>query len=132
MSESGQGMGEELAQWLKEAGRRAASAPLETRGATEDDSYNSPASLHRYVEELAGKPLRSHAELLDYLREVAGSQPHAHRELERRRLFRELILVSLLVVSALQYYYWDVQLQIAALNSVQTYVPMRAPLEKRI
>jgi len=132
VSESGNGMGEELAQWLKEAGQRAASLKSEARSASEDDSYNSPASLHRYIEQLAGRPLGSHAELLDYLREVAGSQPHAHRELERRRLFRELILVSLLVLSALQYYYWDVQLQIAALNSVQTYVPMRAPLEKKI
>lgn len=132
MSESGRGMGEELAQWLKEAGQRAKTATTEARGAPEDDTYNSPASLHRYVEELAGRPLRSHTELLEYLREVAGSQPHAHRELERRRFFRELILVSLLVMSVMQYYYWDVQLQIAALNSVQTYVPMRASLEKNI
>lgn len=125
-------MGEELAQWLKEAGQRAAAATREARSASEDDSYNSPASLHRYIEDLAGRPLRSHADVLDYLREVAGSQPHAHRELERRRLFREMILVGLLVVSALQYYYWDVQLQIAALKSVQTFVPIRAPLEKKV
>ena len=50
------GEGESLAQWLKEAGRRAQRAAP----APEDsgDTYNSPASLHHYLEELAGKPLR--------------------------------------------------------------------------
>ncbi len=131
MSESEFGTGEEIAQWLKEAGRRAGSAARDSGGAPDDDSYNSPASLHRYVEELAGRPLQSHADVLNYLKEVAGSLPKEHRGQERRRLLRELTLVSLLVASFLQYYYWDVQLQIAALNSVQIFVPARAPLEQK-
>lgn len=120
MSEDGGG--EQLAQWLKEAGRRvpARAAP---RDADADETYNSPASLHHYLEELAGRKLLSHAEVLGYLREVAGTQPDQHRERERRRMLREVSLLVLLTISYLHYYYWDVQLQIAALQSVGVFVP---------
>jgi len=116
------GEGEQLAQWLKEAGRRVpAKAPPAHEDA--DESFNSPASLHHYLEELAGRRLSSHAEVLRFLREVAGSQPEAHRERERRRMVREVSLLVLLAVSYLHYYYWDVQLQIAALQSVGVFIP---------
>jgi hypothetical protein len=96
-----------------------------------DETYNSPASLHRYLEELAGKPLRSHAEVLNYLAEVAGSRPQTHYVSERRRMVRELALIGLLAVSYLHYYYWEVQLQIAALNSARVFMPAAPPLEKK-
>ena len=131
MSESDYGAGEEIAQWLKEAGRRSGRALRDSGGAPEDDSYNSPASLHRYLEELAGKPLQSHADVLTYLGAVAGNLPRTHHEYGRRKSVRELTLLSLLVLSYIQYYYWDVRLQISALNSVQVFVPVRASLEKK-
>jgi hypothetical protein len=124
MSESGGG-GEQLAQWLKEAGRRAQSQAPKPAGDA-DDSFNSPASLHRYLEELAGRKLQSHAEVLGYLREVAGTQPDAHRESERRRMVREVSLLALLAISYLHFYYWEVQLQIAALQSVSVFIPAPA------
>ena len=131
MGESDYGTGEEIAQWLKEAGRRSGRALRDSVGAPEDDSYNSPASLHRYLEELAGKPLQSHSDVLTYLGAVAGNLPRTHHEYGRRKSVRELTLLSLLVLSYIQYYYWDVNLQIAALKSVQVFVPVRASLEKR-
>ena len=117
------GGGEVLAQWLKEAGRRAQSRVRGEAAADGDDTYNSPASLHRYVEELAGRKLQTHAQVLEFLKEVAGSQPRGHREHERRRMVREVALITLLAISYLHFYYWEVQLEIAALNSVNVVVP---------
>jgi len=125
------GAGEQLAQWLKDAGRRAGHVAPAAAAGDGDEIYNSPASLHRYLEDLAGKPLRSHGEVLAYLAEVAGSQPQGYYISERRRMVRELALIALLAISYLHYYYWDVQLQIAALNSARVYVPMTASLEKK-
>ena len=121
MSDEGGG-GEQLAQWLKEAGRRTqAKVPGVLEDA--DDTFNSPASLHHYLEELAGRKLKTHTEVLRFLREVAGSQPEAHRERERRRMVREVSLLVLLAISYLHFYYWEVQLQIAALHSVGVFIP---------
>ncbi len=125
---SGDGAGEHLAQWLKEAGYRTRSAAA-TTAAGSDETYNSPASLHLYLEELAGKPLRTHTELLAFLHEVAGDQPRNHHVTERRRMVRELSLMVLLALSYLHFYYWEVQLQIAALSSVRTFTA--APPQKK-
>lgn len=117
--------GEQLADWLKEAGRRTQETTRAgaKAGPDQDDTYNSPASLHRYLEELADHKLQSHAEVLQFLKEVAGSQPEAHAARERRRMVREIALLLILALSYLHYYYWDVQLQIAALRSVNVFVP---------
>jgi hypothetical protein len=46
-------------------------------------------------------------------------------------MVRELALIGLLALSYLHFYYWDVQLQIAALNSARVFVPMAPqPLKK--
>lgn len=119
-----EGNGETLAQWLKEAGRRAQSRVQDAAAPDRDDTYNSPASLHRYVEELAGRRLQTHAEVLEFLREVAGSQPQGYRAHERRRMVREVALIALLALSYLHFYYWEVQLEIAALNSVKFSIPV--------
>jgi len=129
MSDNGNGAGEQLAQWLKEAGYRARRAA--PAAADSDDTFNSPGSLHRYLEELAGRSLHSRTELLAFLNEVAGSRPLEYRAAERGRSVRELSLLGLLAVSYLHYYYWDVQLQIAALNSARVFFPTPPPLEKK-
>ena len=132
MGSDNQGGGEILAQWLKEAGRRAQSQAQGEAVADGDDTYNSPASLHRYVEELAGRKLQTHAEVLEFLKEVAGSQPRGYREHERRRMVREVALIVLLAISYLHFYYWEVQLEIAALNSVNVVIPAPEARAKRI
>jgi len=123
LSSDSEGGGEVLAQWLKEAGQRAQSKVQGEAAGDGDDTYNSPASLHRYVEELAGRKLQTHAQVLEFLKEVAGSQPQGYREHERRRMVREVALIALLAISYLHFYYWEVQLEIAALNSVNVVVP---------
>jgi len=67
--------------------------------------------------------------VLNYLREVAGSNPRVYQDHERRRMVREVALVALLSLSYLHYYYWEVQVEIAKLNSVRIFVP--TSLEKR-
>lgn len=123
MSDEHAGDGEVLAQWLKDAGRRAQSRAHNEAAPEGDDTYNSPASLHRYLEELAGRKLQTHTEVLEFLKQVAGTQPQGYREHERRRMVRELALIALLALSYLHFYYWEVQLEIAALNSVNVVVP---------
>jgi hypothetical protein len=134
LSGTDEGGGELLAQWLKEAGRRAQSRVKAEDGAAADadDTFNSPASLHRYLEELAGRKLQTHAEVLAFLKEVAGGQPAGHREHERRRMVREVALIILLAVSYLHFYYWEVQLQIAALKGVTVLVPTPAARPSKI
>jgi hypothetical protein len=39
------------------------------------------------------------------------------------------LLVGLLALSCLHYYYWDVQLQIASLNTVKVFLPAQGPVE---
>jgi hypothetical protein len=132
LSSDSEGGGEVLAQWLKEAGQRAQSKVQGEAAGDGDDTYNSPASLHRYVEELAGRKLQTHAQVLEFLKEVAGSQPRGYREHERRRMVRELALIALLAISYLHFYYWEVQLEIAALNSVNVVIPATEARAKKI
>jgi hypothetical protein len=132
LSSDSEGGGEVLAQWLKEAGQRAQSKVQGEAAGDGDDTYNSPASLHRYVEELAGRKLQTHAQVLEFLKEVAGSQPQGYREHERRRMVREVALIALLAISYLHFYYWEVQLEIAALNSVNVVIPALDARAKKI
>jgi hypothetical protein len=105
-----------------EAGRRTP-AKLPRAAVDHDETFNSPVSLHHYLEKLAGRKLQTHAEVLRYLGEVAGTQPEGHRERERRRMVREVSLLVLLTISYLHFYYWQVQLEIAALHSVSVFIP---------
>ena len=123
MGEGAESGGDPLAEWLKEAGRRARREARASADADDDRSFNSPAELHRYLEQLAGRPLQTHGEVLNYMREVAGSSPREHRYLERRRMVREISLLLLLSLSYLHYYYWEVQVEIAKLNALRIFVP---------
>jgi hypothetical protein len=132
VGEGAESGGDPLAEWLKEAGRRARREAPAGANADDDRSFNSPAELHRYLERLAGRPLQTHGEVLNYLREVAGSSPREHRYLERRRMVREVSLLLLLSFSYLHYYYWDVQVEIAKLNALRIFVPTTpAVLQKK-
>ena len=129
MAGDAQGGGDQLAEWLKEAGRRApGEAPT---GAVGEETFNSPADLHRYLEQLAGRPLQSHGEVLQYLRQVAGTNPRAYRDQERRRMVREVSLLLLLSLAYLHYYYWEVQVEIAKLNALRIFVPTSAQVYKK-
>ena len=97
----------------------------EHRSDPDDDAeLNSPASLLRYLEGLAGRKFRSPADILSYLAEISGDAPKAHRVRERTRIARETVLIGLLALAGLQYYFWDVYLQIASLPSIHVFVPV--------
>ena len=125
MARDAQAGGDQLAEWLKEAGQRARREAPAT--ADVDETFNSPAELHRYLEQLAGRPLQSHGEVLHYLRQVAGTNPRAYRDQERRRMVREVSLLLLLSLSYLHYYYWEVQVEISKLNALRILIPTSAP-----
>jgi hypothetical protein len=56
----------------------------------------------------------------------ARPMPAMHQVVHTRRpaLLRQTLTLSALVAAYLQYYFWDVQLQIAALHSVTVFVPV--------
>ena len=93
----------ELAHWLEESGRRHAKQPRE-----------SPEKLLKFLEELAGEKLESREDIARYFKKLEAREAEA-RELRRKRRFvRQAILVVLLGLAIGQYYYWEVQAQIAA------------------
>ena len=129
MEGNGGAGGDQLAEWLKEAGRRARREVPSSGDA--DETFNSPAELHRYLEHLAGRPLQSHGEVLHYLQQVAGTSPRTHRDQERRRMVREVLLLLMVSLSYLHYYDWEVQVEIAKLNSLRILIPASTPDHQR-
>jgi len=115
MIERANDLDDELAHWLKEAGRRTNPRSGDSYSDDDETWTRSPASLYRYLEESAGRKLASRAELVSYLRELSGNAPKAHRIRERQRIAREALLVGVLALAYLQYFYLDVHLQIASL-----------------
>jgi hypothetical protein len=53
---------------------------------------------------------------------LARPVPATQRARPRRPILRQALTLSALAAAYLQYYYWDVQLQIASLNSVTVFV----------
>lgn len=106
---------DELAHWLEDSGRR--------RAIRLDDS---PEALLGLIEDFAGAKLRSAEEITTYFERLRLKEAERLRVEARRRKVREGFLVTLLVLSAAQYYYWDVNLQIASLHKVHYFA---APAE---
>jgi hypothetical protein len=123
MNEHGSAPDEDLAEWLKEAGHRTI-PPTGHRSRDDDAESISSASLFGYLEGLAGRKLRSRAALVSYLAEISGDAPKVHRARARNRIVRETVLVGLLALAFLQYYFWDVHLQIASLQSIHVFAPV--------
>ncbi len=93
----------DLAHWLEESGRRQAARPME-----------SPEKLLRFLRELTGEKLETQQDILQYFKKLKAQEAEARAGRRKRRLLREAILVVLLAFAIGQYYYWDVQAQIAA------------------
>ena len=108
--------GDELAQWLEDSGRR--------RAIRLDDS---PETLLGMIEEFAGAKLRSADDIATYFERVKLKDVELRRAEASRRKLREGFLVTLLVLSAAQYYFWDVSLQIASLHKVHYFAAPAEP-----
>lgn len=102
----------QMAQWLEESGRRRGLRPEEP-----------PAELLAYLEQLAGRKLRSSEDIRAYFLSLQTDEAERRHADERRRVRREAAFLVVLVVAVMQYYYWDVSLQIASLQKVHYFVP---------
>ncbi len=100
---------EELAHWVDEAAHR--------RRPESSSQQESGDELIRYLEEVIKKPLRSRQHIREWLNGMFEAQARAEREAERRRRSREIVLLGTLAVAYLQYFYWDVNLQITAMRA---------------
>lgn len=95
----------DLTRWLQDSGRRRAIRPKE-----------SPEELLTYLEELTGASLSARADIRDHFRRAHREEAERRRAIEKRRILREAVLVTLLGLALAQYYYWDVELQVAAMQ----------------
>lgn len=101
-------IGRDMAQWLREVGRRVPAGGPAARD-------ESPEELLRYLSELAGRPLRSREDIRFYINELHRERLAAERSLTRRRIWREAAIVSLVAASYLQFYFLDVMYEIETL-----------------
>jgi hypothetical protein len=104
-------IGRELAQWLKEVGHRLPAA-MRAR------SHESPEEVLRYLSELAGRPLRTREDITLYLEGLHRERLAAEQAVTRRRIWREAAILTLVVAAYLQFYFWDVFIQIERLPTV--------------
>ena len=86
------------------------------------------ARIVREKRNAAAVEKRTRDGLIAHNRPFAG--PARYRRLvisarERRRMVREIALLVVLAFSYLHYYYWEVQLEIAKLNEVRTFIPTK-------
>jgi hypothetical protein len=104
--------GGDLAAWLKQVGRRVANRPANAGQA------ESAEELLDYLRAVTGRPIRTREDIREYFESLHRAQLDTQQALARRRLWRESVLLFVLAGAYLQYYYWDVQLQISKLPSV--------------
>jgi hypothetical protein len=104
--------GADLTAWLREVGKRVVAGPVNGKHA------ESAEELLDYLREITGRPIRTREDIREYFESLRRERIAAEQALARRRLWRESVLLFLLAGAYLQYYYWDVQLQIEKLPRV--------------
>lgn len=107
----------ELAAWLKDAGRRRWQ-PSKVSGTSADVAASSE-ELIRYLEELTGRRIRSREDLHGCFGEMQVSG-----RIHKRQTLKEALLLLCLAAAYIQYYFWDVNLQIARLPATVVFVPV--------
>jgi hypothetical protein len=103
----------DLTDWLVEAGHRT------VKHDPQAPDLEASAEILSELDELAGRKVRSRAELRAYLKEFAA-QARKHRT--QVQLVREGVLVIVLLLVYLQYYFVDVQLHILSLPSLVVFL----------
>lgn len=102
----------DLSDWLLEAGqRKSAPRPIEVDEEPSED-------LLGYFEHLAGRRLRTREEIRLYFQALNAEREITDKRQKRRRLAWESLLLVLAVGSYLQYYYWNVYIEIESLPRV--------------
>jgi hypothetical protein len=108
--------GRNLAQWLREIARGRPVVPAVPA--------ESGEGVLQYLEQKTGRKLRSRLAVDAYLQDLEAQESAAHRRGMRRGIVRGAILLALVAAAYLQYYYWDVKLEIASLPGVEVFVPV--------
>ena len=111
MDRTDDGYDAELARWLEDSGPRRAINLKEP-----------PEALLGYIEELAGRRLASRQDIFNYFAEHKSNAIARDSAHTRRRVLREVVFLSALCVAGAQYYFWDVALQITAMQKVYFFV----------
>jgi hypothetical protein len=106
---------EDVAHWLKEVGRRRAHP-----GRRESDA------LLAHLEHLCGKPLRTRADIDAFVQSLAG-----RTQARRGPALKNALLGALLVISVLQYYFIEVQLQILSQPTLTVFARQGTPAPSR-
>lgn len=122
MSEDCKDPGLELAQWLRDVGRRRLPQGGVCSG-EEGERARTSEEILQLLEREAGRRIRSGAELERFLHQVSMRDPEATRGYRRQRIIRETVLLAVLVVAVLQYYFLRVAIEIATLPHNIIYLP---------
>jgi hypothetical protein len=106
----------EVTAWLKEVGKRVVASPANGK------QVESAEEVLEYLSTLTGRPMRTREDVRGFLESAHRERIAAEKSLARQRLQRESLLLFLLAGAYLQYYYWDVALQIENLPRLITLV----------
>ena len=119
------GDSEALARWLRDVARGHRPAPLRSETASYQRPRESSDDLIKYLEALMGRRFTSREDINDFLKQIQAEEDEKTRAATRRRVRRETLLLGCLLASYLHYHYWDVSLQVASLQKVQVFVPVK-------
>ena len=126
MSDHARDPSEDLAQWLADVGRRTW-RPLPPAGENPGQNVSEAREdLFGYLEQLAGRELKSRDDVRDYLGELSAHGLAAERTRRRRQVTKDTVLLLALLTAYIQYHFLDVSLQIARLPSTLVFVPVEA------
>ncbi|MGA8006552.1 MAG: hypothetical protein WCA17_10660 [Burkholderiales bacterium] len=107
-------------QWLVDSARRRSPEEDKPQPATE-----SSEELLQFLEERTGRSLRSRKAIERYIAEsVEGVRANTKRGYRTQLILDSTLLLGL-VVAILQYYYWDVFLQMDKLERITIFVPAK-------
>ena len=112
---------------------RAAWQSAHQRRARPHSAPNASTQAVSYLEEITGKRISSVQDLLGVvgpapIRAMAAAAP-ARRGPGRPSTMRQTVAFASLAIAYLHYYFWDISLQIASLNSLTVFVAV-TPLQK--
>jgi hypothetical protein len=82
----------------------------------------SDADLIAHLERLSGRSIKSRKDIAEYVDDLTRK---GNQRKSKSQHLKNLLLALLLIVSAAQYYYLDVQLQILAQPSLTVFVPVK-------
>lgn len=86
------------------------------------DRTQSNDELVAHLEQLTGRRIKSRQDISDYVSELSTK---AKAKRSKSQHLKNFLLIALLIVSAAQYYFLDVQLEILAQPTLTVFVPAR-------